>query len=117
MDAISFSGAVSAVAGAALSLGGVYAMLRPLRRRLHAFLDEWGGEPARPEHGYEGRPSLPARLASLECRTGRLEAQFSPNSGGSLRDQTDRIEVMLRRHVGLPASVAHAGNEKGGTPD
>lgn len=52
-------------------------------KRLNHFLDDVMGE--------EARPGVPARPGLME-RVMRVEHELFPNSGASLRDQTDRIE-------------------------
>lgn len=58
----------------------------PLLKKLGNFLDDVGGEPA--------RPGVPARAGLME-RVQRIEHELFPNSGKSLRDQTNRIEGLL----------------------
>lgn len=72
----------------------------PLLKKLSDFLDDVGGEPARP--GVPARPGIMARIASIEdsqeAHSSTLEKvrhEMFPNSGKSLRDQTNRIEEKL----------------------
>lgn len=58
----------------------------PLLKKLADFLDDVAGEPA--------RPGVPARAGLME-RVQRIEHELFPNSGKSLRDQTNRIEGKL----------------------
>ena len=55
-------------------------------KRLNHFLDDVMGE--------EERPGVPARPGLME-RVMRVEHELFPNSGASLRDQTNRIESTL----------------------
>lgn len=55
-------------------------------KRLNHFLDDVMGE--------EARPGVPARPGLME-RVMRVEHELFPNSGASLRDQTDRIESTI----------------------
>lgn len=65
---------------------GVIAKAWPLVKKLSNFLDDVMGEPA--------RPGVPARLGLME-RVMRVEHELFPNSGKSLRDQTNRMEQKL----------------------
>ena len=62
---------------------GLIKKVWPLLRKLGDFLDDVAGEPA--------RPGVPARAGLME-RVQRIEHELFPNSGKSMRDQTDRIE-------------------------
>ena len=55
-------------------------------KRLNHFLDDVMGE--------EERPGVPARPGLME-RVMRVEHELFPNSGASLRDQTNRIESTI----------------------
>ena len=55
-------------------------------KRLNHFLDDVMGE--------EARPGVPARPGLME-RVMRVEHELFPNSGASLRDQTNRIESTI----------------------
>ena len=59
-----------------------------LLKRLADFLDDVNGEDA--------RPGVPARPGLME-RVMRIEHEMFPNSGKSLRDQTNRMEQKLDR--------------------
>lgn len=54
--------------------------------RVDNFMDDWGGEDARP--GVVRRPGVMERLEWIEH-------QLKPNSGESLRDAVNRIEQQL----------------------
>ena len=56
--------------------------LKPLRK-MHYFLDDWFGTPARP--GVDARPGVMGRLDAIEH-------ELHPNSSMSMRDAVDRIE-------------------------
>jgi len=89
---------------------GVVRKVWPLLKRLADFLDDVMGEPA--------RPGVPARLGLME-RVMRVEHELFPNSGKSLRDQTNRMEQKLDRdhqrigdlagqfeqHIGKPIQI------------
>lgn len=69
-------------------VGGLLRKLWPLLKKLSDFLDDVAGEPARP--GVPARPGLMERVQSIEH-------ELFPNSGKSLRDQTNRMEEKLDR--------------------
>lgn len=74
-----------------LALGVAFPILRRVWRlfkRLADFLDDVMGEAARP--GVAARPGLMERVM-------RVEHELFPNSGKSLRDQTNRMEQKLDR--------------------
>lgn len=74
------------VGGVATALIAIIIVLRrvlaPLRK-LHYFLDDWFGTPA--------RPGVPARLGVM-ARLDAIEHELHPNSSMSMRDAVDRIE-------------------------
>lgn len=71
-------------------------------RRIVNFLNDWGGEPARP--GHEAKPGAMERLTSVETavqsnthqvtaisgRVKLVEAELKPNGGSSFRDRVER---------------------------
>lgn len=65
---------------------GLIKKVWPLLKKLSDFLDDVAGEPA--------RPGVAARAGLME-RVQRIEHELFPNSGKSLRDQTDRMEELL----------------------
>lgn len=69
-------------------IAGVIKKLWPVVKKLADFLDDVAGEPA--------RPGVPARAGLME-RVQRIEHELFPNSGKSLRDQTNRMEQKLDR--------------------
>lgn len=74
-----------------LALGALFAGVKwvvPLGKKVGNFLDDVMGEPA--------RPGVPERLG-LMARVQRIEHELFPNSGKSLRDQTNRMEQKLDR--------------------
>lgn len=73
---------------AALLAFPVLRKLWRLFKQLADFLDDVMGEPARP--GVDARPGLMERVM-------RVEHELFPNSGKSLRDQTNRMEQKLDR--------------------
>lgn len=88
---------VAAVA-AATGLGLLWRMTRGVRRivgRVDEFVDDWNGTVSRP--GVPGRPGVMARLDGIEERLGSVEHELHPNSGTSLRDAVDRVDVRTRQ--------------------
>lgn len=97
----------AAVVAALLGLWKAVLSLWRLARRVGHFLDDWGGEPERP--GMPARPGIPERMAgveqnlgsmcdrlgTVETRTARIEHELHPNSGASLRDAMDRVELKI----------------------
>lgn len=79
---------VLAWAAAAAIVWGIIRKLWPVVKKLADFLDDVAGEPA--------RPGVPARAGLME-RVQRIEHELFPNSGKSLRDQTNRMEEKLDR--------------------
>lgn len=47
----------------------------------------------------DGKPSLEARLSGMDRRLTSIEHELHPNSGLSLRDSVDRIELVLTDHL------------------
>lgn len=73
----------------ALLAAGLWRLLvgcRRLVKRFDDFMDDWGGEPARP--GVSRRPGVMERIEGIEH-------QLRPNSGESLHDAIGRIEDEL----------------------
>lgn len=69
-------------------------------RRIGRFIDDVTGSPAR--DGVEARPSLMARIATLESvlgqvleRVDRVERQVHPNGSTSMADAVSRIAVQV----------------------
>lgn len=79
----------------------------PFVRKMNHFVDDMVGEDARP--GMDARPGVIARLASIEH-------ELHPNSGKSLRDQTDRLEQALDAHLAAcpPTTTTINVNPSGG---
>lgn len=85
-----------------LALIGVAGKLYKLFKALTDFLDDVKGEDARA--GVPARPGIMARLESIEqLQTNQAQTlevvrhELFPNSGKSLRDQTNRMEEKLDR--------------------
>lgn len=92
-----------AAAAVAAALGLLWRMTRGVRRivlRVDEFVDDWNGVPPRP--GVSGRPGVMARLDGIEERLGRVEHELHPNSGSSLRDAVDRVDVALNGSPSAP---------------
>lgn len=93
---------VAAVAVAA-ALGLLWRLTRGVRRivgRVDEFVDDWNGTTARP--GVAGRPGVMARLDRIEQRLESVEHELHPNSGGSLRDAVDRVDIALNGNPPTP---------------
>ncbi|ALG07663.1 hypothetical protein [Kibdelosporangium phytohabitans] len=78
--------------------------IRPVWRGVREFLEDWRGEPARP--GVPERPGVMTRLhtietdvAELKPKVAAIDHEVHPNSGASLRDTVDSIQVELREHI------------------
>ncbi|MER8083860.1 hypothetical protein ABTZ57_01525 [Streptomyces sp. NPDC094048] len=87
-----------AAAAVAAALGLLWRMTRGVRRivsRVDEFVDDWNGTADRP--GVPGRPGVMARLDGIEERLGSVEHELHPNSGGSLRDAVDRVDVRTQQ--------------------
>lgn len=96
MDGWEWLGDVPVIGGALLVIAGVVATLIravPFVRRLGHFVDDWFGETGRP--GGKPTPGVLERLTAIENRLARVEGQFSPNGGGSLRDAVNRVEAAV----------------------
>ena len=93
--------------GAAGALFATIKWVIPFARKLSHFIDDVAGEPARA--GVPARPGLMERVTTIEERTELIEKtqteqgesletvrhELFPNSGKSLRDQTNRMEQKL----------------------
>jgi hypothetical protein len=89
LDTSAVVGVVSFIGGMAGAMGLAWTrVIRPIQY----IAEDWKGEPARPEDGYPGRPSMGLRMA-------RLEAEMHPNHGSSLRDAVNRLEANMAAHV------------------
>lgn len=85
--------------------GGIFVSLKwviPLGRKVSHFIDDVAGEPERP--GVPARPGLMERVTSIEqtqTKHGQtidtVRHELFPNSGKSMRDQTNRMEQKLDR--------------------
>ncbi|MEU0084883.1 hypothetical protein [Streptomyces sp. NPDC006274] len=77
-------------------LGLLWRLVRGVRRiaiRVDDFVDDWNGRPARP--GVPGRAGVMERLDGIEARVTSIEHEVRPNSGLSMRDAVDRVDVAL----------------------
>lgn len=87
---------VAIIAGGLTALVAIGVALRSIVRvvrRLGHFVDDWFGEPAR--DGRKASPGVMSRLDAIETRLGSVEHELKPNSGLSLRDAVDRVEVAV----------------------
>lgn len=73
-----------------------------LKKRTSHFLDDWQGE--EPRDGFEGRPSFPARMksvedkaASVEVRTAQLNHDMRDEIGGRLSMLEQTLETVTKR--------------------
>lgn len=89
-------------------VGVIVKQLLPFVRKMNHFVDDMVGEGARP--GMPARPGIIARL-------GTIEHELHPNSGKSLRDQTDRVEKLLEDHLAAcpPPTIINVNPPGGGT--
>lgn len=101
LEAVSAWEAVAWIALVIAILVGIFKAL-PKLRVFAAFLDGVSGKPAR--FGKPAEPGLFERLENIEARQATTIAKLDvvnhelfPNSGKSLRDQTNRIEEKLDR--------------------
>lgn len=93
------------VGGALTVLWRLFIAGNQTRKKWDTFLEDWHGSPARP-----GRPAVPGvmqrlvdaveRLDALEGNVAAIRHEVFPNSGGSLRDAVDRLEVQWREASG-----------------
>lgn len=101
LEGLSVWTVIAWVAGV-LALGALGGKVYKVFKALTDFLDDVKGEPARA--GVPERPGIMARLESIETRQeaqGKtlevVRHELFPNSGKSLRDQTNRIEEKVDR--------------------
>ncbi|MES2866288.1 MAG: hypothetical protein V4703_05960 [Actinomycetota bacterium] len=87
LDGITLADVLMWIVAAGVIFAGVKWVI-PLGRKVANFLDDVAGEPA--------RPGVAARAGLME-RVQRIEHEMFPNSGKSLRDQTNRMEEKLDR--------------------
>jgi hypothetical protein len=84
---------VMGVTGLLIALGGAYAVLRPLFKRVgnwistwEQFLIDWAGTPER-----EGRDRIPGVMERLN----NIDGELKRNGGKSVKDTVNRIEKRL----------------------
>jgi hypothetical protein len=85
------AGALVLLAAALVVIGKGVRWVFSTLNMVREFLEDWRGEEARP--GYHKRPGVMERLVSLEEQVSTVTHELKPNSGASLRDAVDRIEV------------------------
>ncbi|MGW2511259.1 hypothetical protein ACWC0A_17870 [Streptomyces scopuliridis] len=93
-----------AAAAVAAALGLLWRMTRGVRRivtRVDEFVDDWNGSPPRP--GVAARAGVMERLDGIEDRLANVEHELHPNSGASLRDAVDRVDVALNGTTPTPS--------------
>lgn len=88
---LSAAGAVVVVGGALVVLIKAGAWVFRTWRRINEFLEDWNGEEARP--GWPKRLGVMERLVDLETHAQAIVHEVQPNSGLSLRDSVQRIEL------------------------
>jgi hypothetical protein len=100
---------ISAIVGVIAGLGTIGVFVKkgiPFIRKVSHFIDDMLGEEARP--GVPAQPGVIARLSTIEH-------ELHPNGGGSLRDQTNRIEKKVDDHLAqCPTPVTTTINVNGG---
>lgn len=98
LDTSAVAGVVGAVFGSLATLGVAWTkMVRPIQQ----LVEDWKGEPARPQDGIVERPGMMKRMALVE-------AEMRTNHGTSLRDAVDRIETNMAAHVASHAVSLYA---------
>ena len=73
---------------------GFYKVSIITKRFIH-FLDDYFGEEERP--GFAGRPGMQERLRCLEEEVKTISYEMKPNSGSSIKDAINRIELRLEK--------------------
>lgn len=88
----------------------------PLLKKFVAFLNDVAGEEARP--GRERVPGLFERISSMEqvqqttlAKVEIIHHEVFPNSGKSLRDQTNRIEAKVSKDFDEITNLKHTVQE------
>ncbi|WP_236241176.1 hypothetical protein [Streptomyces sp. CC228A] len=90
-----WGGAATVLGGAATMAWRSVAGARRLAGRLNEVIDDWSGTPPRP--GVPARPGVMERLGGIEQRLTAVEHELNPNSGASLRDAVDRVDIRTAR--------------------
>ena len=82
---------------------------KPWLAKARQFLDDWEGEPARPEAGVPERPGMMRRVANLESGLSEVSKQVTPNHGTSAHDKlAGRIDSVAAQ---VDAILVHLGIE------
>lgn len=83
---------------------GFFAAIARGVHRVHDFLDDWNGEPARP--GKDAEPGVMERLQVLEDKQDEqgdliddMHHELKPNGGSSMNDRLTRVEKRLNPHA------------------
>lgn len=98
LDTSAVAGAIGFLVGASASIGVAWTrVVRPIQQ----LVEDWRGEPARPQDGIPERPGMMKRMAEVE-------SQMRTNHGTSLRDAIDRIDGNLAAHVASHAVSLYA---------
>lgn len=100
---ITFVGGLTVILGVIVK---IWKTIRPVWRGVVQFLEDWRGEPGRPEAGVPERPGVMKRLATIEAegaataaKVDKIDHEVHPNSGSSLRDQVDNLTKTLDTHI------------------
>jgi hypothetical protein len=88
MDWQTISAIVGIAATGAAGVGVFVKKVLPFIRKVSHFIDDMLGEEERP--GVPAQPGVIARLSTIEH-------ELHPNGGGSMRDQTNRLEDKFGR--------------------
>lgn len=93
----------------------------PYLKKFIDFIDDVAGEPARP--GTPARPGLMERMLTFESKQAQIKDKLDtvhhelfPNSGKSLRDQTNRIERLIANDNDRITEVERRVEELQGLP-
>jgi len=89
---------------ALMAIGVAVRKAWPFIKKATNFLDDVGGEPARP--GVPERPGMMERIGNIEEQLDLVEEKVdqvhnetSPNGGGSMKDTVGRVEKKLTDHI------------------
>lgn len=93
------AGGVVVVIAALTGIFKAVKWMATLIREIREFLEDWRGEPARPEVGWPERKGVMQRLHELETNVKKVHHEVVPNGGGSLRDSVNRIETAVSTAV------------------
>lgn len=98
---------LGAVATALIAIVVVVRRIMVPLGKLHDFLDDWFGTPA--------RPGVPPRLGVM-ARLDAIEHELHPNSSMSMRDAVDRIEKAVAIAPKIDAIATAVDHSDGSAP-